>query len=106
MFFMKLLGYCADVNPSLSGHVVERGYRGTSIGLTQTFLPLSFTIPLTVFCAVGAQLMVQVAPVASKTIGKGKTQTYIVIIRLGNVGVAGYQFTSDGRGHSQLLRWG
>ena len=106
MILTILLCNSTDVHPSLSGHVIERGNRGAPVGLMQTLLPLAFTVCLTILRAVGTQLMVQVSPGAAKTIGKGKAQTHIVIIRLGNVGIAGYQLTGDRRGQRQLLRWG
>ena len=57
--------YHTDIYASLTGHVIERGYAGTAVCLTETFLPLAFTILPAIFRAVSTKHVVEVVAVTS-----------------------------------------
>ena len=100
----EFMSHCADVYPSLPGHVVESGNAGTSVCLAQAFLPFSFAVGHTILRAVGTKHVVQVATVAPKTVGQGKAKSHVIVVVFGNVGIPVDEFTDNGRGLGQLFR--
>ena len=93
-------------HPSLSSHMIERSYAGTSIRLPQTLLPLTLTIPHTIFRTMGTEHVVEVAPLTAQSIGQGKSQAHIVTIVFSNISPHTYQLPDDGRGLCQLFLMG
>ena len=106
MVVSLLSGHGAEVYPSLPGHVVEGGYRGAAVGLAQAFLPLTLAVLAAVLRAVGTEHVVQVVAAAAQAVSQAEAQLQVVLIRLGNIGLTGYQLADHGRGQSQFLRRG